>query len=107
VPVSKLSSLFLLPAVLCHGLISWVSVILQVTANSSVFHLNYTLGVMRDKIFMCYYNNGLAFPMKLVEEFEYALACFAVEITRRLVSQQDAGITNKCPGNSHTLLFTS
>jgi hypothetical protein len=72
---------------LCHGLISWVSVILQVTANSSVFHLNYSLGVVRYEFFMGYYNNGLAFPMKLVKQLQDALACFAVEIAGRFVGQ--------------------
>jgi hypothetical protein len=72
---------------LCHGLISRVSVILQVTANKPVFHVNYSLGVMRDKIFMGYYNDGLAFPVKLVKQLQDAFAGFAVEITGRFVGQ--------------------
>jgi hypothetical protein len=55
---------------------------------------------------MRYYNDCLAFAIKLVKQFEDALACFAVEITRRLVSQKDAGIANKAPGDGYALFLT-
>jgi hypothetical protein len=69
--------------------------------------MNDSFGVMRDKIFMCYQNYCLTFPVKLVKKLQNAVAGFAVEIARRFIGQQNARITDKRPGDSYSLFLTS
>ena len=79
----------------------------QIALDASVFHSDYSFCMMSHVFFVRYHNNSLTFSVKLVEQFEYTLACFAVEISCRFVGQQYARIADEGPGNSDTLFFAT
>jgi hypothetical protein len=93
--------------ILHFGLIRLNPVARQITVNATVFHVNNSLGVMGHELLVRDYDNGLAFPVKPIEQIHDAFACFAVEISRRLVRQQNARSADECSCDSDALLFTS
>jgi hypothetical protein len=53
------------------------------------------------------YESGLELPRELRKQLVKTFAVAVVEITRRLISQHNEGVSRECPGDCRALLLTA
>ena len=68
--------------------------------NDPVGKLRVPLGVGDD-------NDRRSLPVQLAEQFHYFEAVCRIQVTRRLIRQNQGTVGYHCTGNSHTLLLST
>lgn len=69
--------------------------------------MNDPVGILRIPLGMGDDNDRRSLPVQFAEQFHYFEAVCRIQITRRLIRQNQGAVRYHCTGNSHTLLLAA
>src|SRR5262245_43668356 len=74
--------------------------------HASIEEVNRTIGVTSESLVVCHHTNRRTAAMQLAEQLHHCLAVGRVEVSGRLIGEQDERLTANCTGDCDTLLLT-
>ncbi len=76
--------------------------------DAAIFHLDQASGHSRDIRIVRDHNHRHPCPaIELAEKIHDFGAALAIQVARRLIGQEQAGLVDECAGNRHTLLLAA
>ena len=87
-----------------HGLMVPGNVMIDfIRFHQSIAEPHNAVGIVGDVVFVRYHDDGVAAVVQVLEERHNFIGCFRIQVSGRLIGQDDAGVVHQRPGNGHPL----